>query len=167
MPKKVNRNPGVAKRGDKWQARAFKEGKEVSKTFSTQDEALRWKREQERALERGEWIDPSQSSITFEQWSKQWVNAKTNIEDSTMRGYLQLLNNHLLPAFGKQKLTSITNNQIAQWVSKSVSNGVGLVVIKRAHNVLRQVCNSAVLDNRTTSIDYQSTTTACKRMWSL
>ena len=65
-----------------------------------------------------------------------------------MRGYLQLLNNHLLPAFGEQKLTSITNNQIAQWVSKSVSNGVGLVIIKRSHNVLRQVCNSALLDGR-------------------
>ena len=148
MPKKVNRNPGVAKRGDKWRARAFSEGKEFSKTFSTQDEAVRWKREQERLLERGEWVDPSQSSITFEQWSKQWVNAKTNIADSTMRGYLQLLNNHLLPAFGKQKLTAITNNQIAQWVSKSVGNGVGLVIIKRAHNVLRQVCNSALLDGR-------------------
>ena len=23
MPKKVNRNPGIGKRGDKWQARAF------------------------------------------------------------------------------------------------------------------------------------------------
>ena len=57
MPKKVNRNPGVSKRGDKWKARAFFDGKEYSKTFSTQDEAVRWKREQERALERGEWID--------------------------------------------------------------------------------------------------------------
>ena len=48
MPKKVNRNPGIGKRGDKWQARAFFDGKEISKTFATQDEAVRWKREQER-----------------------------------------------------------------------------------------------------------------------
>ena len=75
MPKKVNRNPGVAKRGDKWRARAFSEGKEFSKTFSTQDEAVRWKREQERLLERGEWVDPSLSGITFEQWSKQWLHS--------------------------------------------------------------------------------------------
>jgi hypothetical protein len=42
MPKKVHRNPGVAKRGDKWKARAFFDGREYSKTFSTQDEAVRW-----------------------------------------------------------------------------------------------------------------------------
>ncbi len=42
MPRKVNRNPGVAKRGDKWKARAFFDGREVSKTFSTQDEALKY-----------------------------------------------------------------------------------------------------------------------------
>ena len=148
MPKKVNRNPGVAKRGDKWRARAFSEGKEFSKTFGTQDEAIRWKREQERLLERGEWVDPSLSGITFEQWSKQWISAKTNIADSTKRGYIQLLDNHLIPEFGKQKLTSISNNQISQWVSKSVSNGVGEVILKRAHNVLRQVFNSALLDAR-------------------
>jgi hypothetical protein len=41
MPKKVHRNPGVAKRGDKWKARAFFDGREYSKTFSTQDEAVR------------------------------------------------------------------------------------------------------------------------------
>ncbi len=53
MPKKINRIPGVEKRGGKWRARAFFDGKEASKTFASQDEAIRWKREQERALERG------------------------------------------------------------------------------------------------------------------
>ncbi len=41
MPRKVNRNPGIAKRGDKWKARVFFDGREYSKSFSTQEEALR------------------------------------------------------------------------------------------------------------------------------
>lgn len=148
MPRKVNRNPGVAKRGDKWKARAFFDGREVSKTFSIQEEAVRWKREQERALERGEWIDPSLSSITFGEWAKMWLQAKTNISASTKRGYIARLNSHLIPAFGKFKLTAITNNQIGKWIAVSIENGVGTTVIKQSHGVLKQILNSAVLDGR-------------------
>ena len=124
MPKKVNRNPGVSKRGDKWKARAFFDGKEYSKSFSTQDEAVRWKREQERALERGEWIDPSLSNISFADWTQMWLQAKSNISASTRRGYIARINTHLLPTFGQFKLTSITNNQIGKWVATSVDEGV-------------------------------------------
>ena len=148
MPRKVNRNPGVAKRGDKWKARAFFDGREYSKTFSTQDEAVRWKREQERALERGEWIDPSLSSISFAEWTKMWLQAKTNISASTRRGYIARINAHLLPAFGQSKLTAITNNQIGKWVAASIDNGVGATVIKQAVGLMKQIYASAVLDGR-------------------
>ena len=148
MPKKVNRNPGVAKRGDKWKARVFFDGREYSKTFYTQDEALRWKNEQKRALERGEWIDPSLSSISFAEWTKMWLQAKTNISASTRRGYIARINTHLLPAFGQSKLTAISNNQIGKWVAVSVESGVGATVIKQAIGLMKQIFNSAVLDGR-------------------
>jgi integrase len=148
MPKKVNRNPGIAKRGDKWRARAFCDGREISKSFSTQDEAIRWKREQERALERGEWIDPSLSGVSFANWAFEWMKAKANVSPSTLLGYNKLLQNHLLPEFGSQRLTSITHNAVSQWVKKGVDNGSGLVVIKRAHSLLRSILNSALLDGR-------------------
>ena len=148
MPRKVNRNPGITKRGDQWQARAFYDGTEKARTFSTQDEAVRWKREQERAMERGEWIDPTLSSITFADWSQKWLSAKNDIAASTKRGYVTRLNTHLLPAFGKSKLTSITNNQIGQWIAKAIDDGSGAIVIKRSHSVLRQILNAAVLDGR-------------------
>jgi integrase len=148
MPKRVHRNPGVAKRGDKWKARVFFDGREYSKTFYTQDEALRWKNEQKRALERGEWIDPSLSGISFAEWTKMWLQAKTNISASTRRGYIARINAHLLPAFGQSKLTAITNNQIGKWVAVSVENGAGATVIKQAIGLMKQIFNSAVLDGR-------------------
>ena len=148
MPRRVHRNPGVAKRGDKWKARVFFDGREYSKTFYTQDEALRWKNEQKRALERGEWIDPSLSSISFAEWTKMWLQAKTNISASTRRGYIARINAHLLPAFGQSKLTAITNNQIGKWVAVSVENGAGATVIKQAIGLMKQIFNSAVLDGR-------------------
>lgn len=148
MPRKRNRVPGVERRGEKWRARAFYDGKETTRTFTSQDEAIRWKREQERALERGEWIDPRLSSITFGEWSKLWLNAKSNIAPRTKRGYLARLNSHLLPAFGKRKLTSITNNEISQWIARSIESGAGPVVLRQSHGILRQIFNAAVLDGR-------------------
>ena len=148
MPKRVNRNPGITKRGEKWQARAFHDGTEKTKTFSTQDEAVRWKREQERAMERGEWIDPALSNITFADWSQRWLAAKNDISASTKRGYVTRLNTHLIPVFGNSKLTSITHNQIGQWIARAIDEGSGAIVIKRSHSVLRQILNAAVLDGR-------------------
>lgn len=148
MPKKKNRIPGVEKRGDKWRARAFFDGKETTRTFSSQDEAIRWKREQERALERGEWIDPRLASITFKEWSDNWIKGKTNIAPQTRRGYVSRLRCQLIPEFGERKLTSITNNDINQWVARSIEEGMGLVAIRRSHGVLRQIFGAAVLDGR-------------------
>jgi integrase len=150
MPRRVNRVPGIEKRGDKWRARVSLDKRELSKSFSSQDEAIRWKREQERSFERGEWIDPRLSAITFEEWSECWVKAKTDIVPQTMRGYLSRLKCQLLPEFGDQKLTSITNNDISQWIARSTEKGVGTVVIRRAHSVLRQILAAAVLDGRLT-----------------
>lgn len=148
MPKKSNRIPGVEKRGDKWRARAFFGGHEYAKTFPTQEEAVRWKREQERALQRGDWIDPNLSSITFKEWSEKWLLAKTNIAPCTLRGYKLRLKVHLIPEFGNKKLTSITHNEIGQWISRSLATGNGAVVIRQSFGVLRQILNSAVLDGR-------------------
>jgi integrase len=148
MPRKKNRVPGVEKRGEKWRARVSLDGREVAKTFTSQDEAIRWKREQQRAYERGEWIDPRLSSITFEEWSRNWLNAKTNIAPRTRRGYIARLKSHLLPTFGNRRLTSITNNEISQWIARSLERGVGPVALRQSHGVLRQIFNSALLDGR-------------------
>jgi integrase len=148
MPRKVNRNPGIERRGDKWRARAFLGGVEKTKTFATQDEALRWKRETQRSLERGEWIDPNRSSVLFQEWAEMWLVAKTDISGQTYRGYVSQLKNHLNPYFGKMKLTAITNNQIGQWIAREIESGTGEIVIKRSHALLRQILNSALMDGR-------------------
>ena len=148
MPKKKNRIPGIEKRGEKWRARAFFDGRENTRTFASQDEAIRWKREQERAYERGEWIDPRMSTITFREWSESWLNGKSNIAPRTRRGYVARLNFHLIPYFGQRKLTSITNNEISQWITRSLEKGSGVVAIRQSHGLLRQIFNAAMLDGR-------------------
>lgn len=148
MPKKVNRIPGVSKRNNGWQARVRINGREVSKQFATQDEAARWKSEQQRAHKRGEWLDPDLSKITFREWSALWLMAKNDIQPSTMRNYVSRLEIHLLPAFGKFRLTELTNNQIGQWVANQHKLGVGAVTLKQCMGLMKLILKSAIADGR-------------------
>lgn len=148
MPKKVNRIPGVSKRNNGWQARVSINGREMSKQFDTQDEAARWKSEQQRAHKRGEWLDPDLSKITFREWSALWLKAKNDIQPSTMRNYVSRLEIHLLPAFGKYRLTELTNNQIGQWVANQYKSGTGAVTLKQCMGLMKLILNSAIYDGR-------------------
>ncbi len=38
-------------------------------------------------MERGEWIDPAFSSISFAKWSEMWLEAKTNVSAQTKRNH--------------------------------------------------------------------------------
>ena len=148
MPKKVNRIPGVSKRNNGWQARVSINGREISKQFDTQDEAARWKSEQQRAHKRGEWLDPDLSKITFREWSALWLKAKNDIQPSTMRNYVSRLDIHLLPAFGRHRLTELTNNQIGQWVANQYKSGTGAVTLKQCMGLMKLILNSAIYDGR-------------------
>ena len=150
MPKKVNRVPGVSKRNNGWQARVAINGREISKQFDTQDDAARWKSEQERALKRGEWIDPDLSKINFREWSAMWLKAKNDIAPSTMRNYISRLEIHLLPSFGQYRLTQLTNNQIGQWVANEHKAGTGAVTLKQCMGLMKLILNSAIADGRLT-----------------
>jgi len=150
MPRRTNAAPGVQKRGSKWRARAFLDGREVSKTFASREEAVRWKREQERSFERGEWIDPQSSSIKFDDWAESWLQTKTNLTPSTLRNYETRLRTLLRPHFGALKITAITHNEISKWIAKMIDEGKGLVSIRQAYGVLRQILGAAVLDGRLT-----------------
>jgi len=148
MPKKVNRIPGVSKRNNGWQARVSINGREISKQFDTQDEAARWKSEQQRAHKRGEWLDLDLSKITFREWSALWLKAKNDIQPSTMRNYVSRLDIHLLPAFGRYRLTELTNNQIGQWVANQYKSGTGAVTLKQCMGLMKLILNSAIYDGR-------------------
>jgi integrase len=138
----------VSKRNNGWQARVNINGREISKQFDTQDEAARWKSEQQRAYKRGEWLDPDLSKITFREWSALWLKAKNDIQPSTIRNYVSRLEIHLLPAFGKYRLTELTNNQIGQWVANQYKSGTGAVTLKQCMGLMKIILNSAIYDGR-------------------
>lgn len=54
----------VGKTGAKWRVRVRMDGNFVTKTFDSKTRATQWARDQERAIDRGEWIDHSEAEGT-------------------------------------------------------------------------------------------------------
>lgn len=146
---KRNRHPGIEQVPGGWRARYYDvNGKRRSKTFKVQSDAVRWRNEQLRSVERGEWIDPRHSHITVAEMVDIWRASKTNITEKTWATYESQLRNYVLPGFGDRRITDLRSSDISAWMKAQASAGFGIVAINRAVGLLHQILELAVLDGR-------------------
>jgi hypothetical protein len=77
----TRRYPGIEQRGDGWQA-AYRgpDGKERTRTFPKQAEALAWQRGQQAAMTKGEWVDPRAGKVTFGESAEQWRSGSPAVD---------------------------------------------------------------------------------------
>lgn len=132
----------------RWQARYTHGGttKKAPNTFATEDQAQKWLRLRQAELESGVTIlaKPKRTGgTTFETYANRWLDAR-ELKPRTRVLYRGQLDRHLLPAFGKRALTTITRDVVGDWWS-------GLDPAKptlRAHlyALLRAILNGAVED---------------------
>src|SRR5215207_3982018 len=64
---------GIDRRGKSWRARVtLPDRTQRSRSFRTKAEAVRWEAEQKTALNRGNWVDPSDRT-TVAEYARQWA----------------------------------------------------------------------------------------------
>src|SRR4051812_8904372 len=64
---------GIDRRGKSWRARVtLPDRTQRSRSFRTKAEAVRWEAEQKTALNRGNWVDPSDRT-TMAEYARQWA----------------------------------------------------------------------------------------------
>src|SRR4051794_11870307 len=68
---------------------------EVFRTFPTLIEARKWERQQKRALDTGEFVEPSQ--ILLGEYLRAWLDAtaRLQVRDRTLEGYQRLLERYV------------------------------------------------------------------------
>lgn len=93
-------------------------GRQRTATFKRLEEARAFQAKTKHSIRKGEFIDPSRSKTTFGEWAEKYLAQKLNIGRRTSDRYRESLNNHLLPAFGRVALGSITPDDVQQWVVK-------------------------------------------------
>jgi hypothetical protein len=75
------------------------DGREWSRSFHSRRDAERYERDQRAAFDRGNWIDPRRSSVTFAEFAQQWLGGRPELQPRTVELYGSLLRRHLLPDF--------------------------------------------------------------------
>jgi integrase len=145
-----NKYPGVEKRGDgRWRARFRRpDGREESRTFTTETAARDWLDGQRNARRRGEWIDASAARIMVSEWWEEWRAGHSHLKPSTMAAYDSLWKTRIAPTWARVRLNGITNAAVARWVAKMRADGISASRTRQAYHLFGSMLDAAVRDRR-------------------
>lgn len=116
----------------------------------TQKEVLRKEREILLSIDNGKYVDSS--SITLEEWAKQWIDVyKSTVEYNTKEMYLNSMNRYIIPYLGKTKIQTIQPIQIQSLINDILAEGKTRSA-EICQLTIKQIFNQAVR-NRIISIN--------------
>jgi len=108
----VGRDPVTGKRKQK-RMRGFKTKKEAEKALA---QAI-------AEVERGTYLDPAK--MTVGEWLREWLKLieDKNLSPSTLRGYRDIVEHHLIPALGSILLAKLQPIHLEQYYAKALREG--------------------------------------------
>ena len=112
--------------------------------FSRRSDATRQRRTIEYQLENGDWIDPALQKTLYAEWARTWIDTRSDLKRSTFDGYMSLLDNRIIPVFGKARLQDIRSINVEQWVADMTTEGLSPSRTRQAYNVLSSSLKAAV-----------------------
>jgi integrase len=123
--------------------------REHSQAFTLLGRADTWLRNQRRAVERHEWLDPSQGLELFEEFWGRWLADAGDLgrpSERTLIAYVELWRLYIGPRLGRCPLSTITRADVLDLVQSAAERSAW-----RAHDVLkvvRMLLNRAVDEER-------------------
>lgn len=128
---------------NKWRAQISHNNQRISKTVSTKPEALEWIRSMKAELEKG--YDYQGSTTTLKDYLPLWLEQRRiSLRPKTVHQYGKIIQNHILPVIGKEKLKDLRLLQIEQFYSRLIENGMGARTVRVVHNILHSALAKAV-----------------------
>jgi hypothetical protein len=107
----------VQKRGDRWQARyRAPDGRERTKRFDRKVDAQRWLATVEADKARGTYVDPEAGKRTFADYAASWRAGQVH-RPTTAAQVETHLRRHILPTFGRRRLSSVRPSDVQAWVA--------------------------------------------------
>jgi len=128
----TGKNPLTGKYGTKWIT-----------VQGTRPEAERQKNEILRQYDVTGFI--ANNKITVAEYLLKWIGThELKIRENTGVTYLQAINKHFIPAFGKVPLSQLSANNLQTLYDKEFKGGMGSDSIRVRHTVIRQALDAAV-----------------------
>ena len=126
-------------------------GRQIQETLGRGSEGWNNKKAQAQlrarlvAVERDGYIKPETTSFATvaATWLRNYAATKA-LKRTTQRGYEQIVNNHLEPAFGTLQPADVTVERIERYVARKLRHGFSPASVNRQLNVLSLVMRAAV-----------------------
>lgn len=115
--------------------------------FKTKKEAELYLASTEIAKHKGEWVDPSKGKLEFGPWAETWYSSLVDIKPTTLAGYRQNLNKHVLPKWQLRQIGSIGHAEVQTWVSE-LSKTLSASTTTQVFLNLRSIIDFAIEDGR-------------------
>lgn len=114
--------------------------------FFTKRTAETWLSEVLEQARRGELAGMVRTGATFADAAEEylrWLREDRQRKPSTLRDYRSIINAHLLPAFGSERLEDITTDQVEVWSAKlaargTMNNRTRLKILTVLHGVMKR-----------------------------
>jgi integrase len=134
-------------KGKRWMARVATESNEYSKSFNAVDAQAWLDSEVTAKLPRVPMSHPG-GLITVEEMYTSWSASQGHLAPSTIRTRRSAWLIHVRPQWGQKSVVDVKTSAVKTWVTKMITNKVGVPMIVLAFGVLRQVLGAAVEDQR-------------------
>lgn len=143
-------NPKTGKPGKAYQVRYFDQhGKRRSKNFKRQKDAELFRRQVEREVDDGVHV-VERESATVEEAAKIWLeavevgrNGRPPAEASTLRGYRNRADNHIVPLIGHLKLSRLTTPRVIEFRDELLKTGRSRQMTKLILTALKGIIGEA------------------------
>lgn len=90
------------------------------------------------------------SVLTVENWLTYWLNDIKTIkcEETTLYGYKNIINNHLIPKLGHHKLQELNTSIINKYFKGKLEEGLSKNTIRKHYDILKDTLKHAVNEDK-------------------
>lgn len=137
----------IARRPDgRWRARyRDQQGHEHARHFTRKVDAQHWLDEVTADIVTGSWVDPRRARTRLAATAQAWMKAHPDWSASTKERNKGIVDKHILPRWGDERLEDITVEAVQEWMGGlQLSAGS----IRKIVGVLASICDQAILTKR-------------------
>jgi integrase len=113
------------------------------RSFPTKRSAEAWQRDQLRARDRGEWIDPDSGRVLVHEWAAVFIE-REGIRDKTRHHYRATLERHVLPTLGRRPIGSVAPADAQRVITSMVGRGYAPNTVRGTASVMRALFTAAM-----------------------
>jgi integrase len=122
-------------------------GRQRERSFKLKKDADAFNAKVESDKNQGVYLDPVRGSITVRQYVDEWLSERI-LAPKTARDYRSFTNNHVIPALGAKRLSSLTRSDVQRLVTAMHEKGLKPSTIAARMVALRTMLGDAAKDRR-------------------